>query len=74
MTENSAPGSKRPGTSKRISAIESQIDRLVARARKDGASGATRMDLLESWILDLMLYLDIEVSELIEAMGKEEST
>ncbi len=77
MTEKpqkSAPRTKRPGTSKRISAVESRIDRLVARARKDGASSADRLDLIESWILDLMMYLDIEVSELIEATGEEESS
>ncbi len=74
MTENSAPRPKRIGTSKRISAVESRIDRLVARARKESGSAASRIDLLEEWILDLMMYLDIEVSELIEATGSEEST
>ncbi len=76
MTEKpqSAPARKPRGISKRISSIESRINRLVARARKDDSSAVERLDLLESWILDLMLYLDIEVSELIEAIGEEEST
>ncbi len=77
MTEKpqktSAPRAKRPGISKRLSSIESRISRLVARARKDGGTAADRLDLIESWILDLMMYLDIEVSELIEATGEEES-
>ncbi len=77
-TTKRAPARKPRGTSKRISAIESRIDRLVARARIASSSTADHLDLLESWILDLVkvlcIHMDIGVSELFEAIGEEEES
>ncbi len=73
MTKNSAPSGKPRGTSG-LRSIKSRLDRQASSCRSRNADAQTRLDLLESWILDLMLYLDIEVSELIEAIGEEEST
>ncbi len=74
MSTKSAPGGLPAGTTKRLRALESRILRLAATSRRKHAEGRARFELLESWILDLMLYLDIEVSELIEAIEEEEST
>ncbi len=74
MTENSAPSAKGRRTSKKSRALESRTQRLADTIRRHRGDTTAHLDLLESWILDLMLYLDIEVSQLIEAVGKEEST
>lgn len=75
MTENKrAPGPKRTGTAKRTRALESRTQRLADAIRRHRGKATERMALLEGWILDLMLYLDIEVQDLIARTREEEST
>ncbi len=74
MTENSAPSAKGRRTSKKSRALESRTQRLADTIRRHRSDTTARLDLLESWILDLCVYLNIEISQLLEVVGKEEST
>ncbi len=71
MTKDAVPARIPRRQSKKLASIESRIDRLVARARRDHGEAMDRLDLIEGWILDLMIHLNIRVSELIEASGDE---
>ncbi len=69
-----APPAKGRRQSKKFASIESRTDRLALSQRKHRGDTAERFAQIEGWILDLMLYLDIDVQELIEVIRKEEST
>ncbi len=74
MTEkHSAPPAKGGRHGKRLSSLESRTQRLAETLRRHNGSAVDRMAKIEEWILDLMMYLDIEVSDLLVKIEAEES-